>query len=151
MTYAVSSVPLTSKALLLTPQCAWYRRLLPLCNGERTVQDIAHALHLPTQVVLKLMDRAVSQGWLEPPPEIPHTSDQKSDCYRALQGELNILLGDRGNELLGQAVQMTRVSPAELTSRHVTDVLIALELCLPREQAEAFGPQFDALRDAYAC
>lgn len=145
------TIPSLSSTPPLSLTCPWCRRLLPLCNGQRTVQDIATILQLPIQVVLKLVHRAATQGWLQLPQETePFSSEKPSACYRALQGELNILFGEKSNELLGQAVKMARVTPEQLDARHISDVLIALELRLPREQAETFGPQFDALRDAYA-
>ena len=156
MTYAVSTVPRQSSRQPLSTDCPWCRRLLPLCNGERTVQEISSALYLPHQVVLKLIRHAVKQGWLDLPGEEnpagqePGNPEGKSEHYRALQGELNILLGEKGTHLLSEATRMTRVTPAQLTSQHTSDVLIALELLLPREQAETYGPQFDSLRDVYA-
>lgn len=150
MTYAVT--PTAAQGYPLTIDCPWCRRILPLCNGQRTVSEIAAALSLPAQVVLKLVQGAAGKGWLELPGEAarPTPAPHKDEHYRALQGELSILLGEKGRQLLDDALRMTRLSPAQLTGPHVADVLIALELLLTREQAERFGPQLDLLRETYA-
>lgn len=143
MTYSPTVTP---KANTFDPSLIdgpWFQRLLPLCNGQRSISEIASRLLLPVQVVSKLVQKASQRGWLDLP-------EQRSSCYSALSGELNLLFGERSESLLADALQMIRVTPAQLSAGQVADTLIALELLLPRVQAENYGAQFDQLRDTYA-
>lgn len=64
-----ASVPLVVASSVIEPvsglqvACYWCRRLLNLCDGRRTLEEVAGRLDLPVSICLSLGQKSLEHGW----------------------------------------------------------------------------------------
>lgn len=126
--------------------CNWCRKIIGLCNGERTLQDISSKLHLPLPIVQKLALNAMERGWLT---ALNHNVNKSLHCtfWTELSAQLQGLLGQA---LLHKAAQMGRHTPGQVPQAARQNFLIAVELLAPENQRESIVGTLDRLRQQYA-
>ncbi|RJF72601.1 hypothetical protein D3875_14675 [Deinococcus cavernae] len=61
--------------------CTWCRKITALCNGERTLGEVARLLCLPMPVVQKLTDKALRRGWLRPQLQAPEPLETSPEGF----------------------------------------------------------------------
>ena len=123
--------------------CYWCRKILKLCNGERTVAQVAEALHLPLPVCVKLVDRAHRQGWADVQ---THTFAGQESLWDTVLEQL----GRAREALLHRAAEMNRFAPRAVPVHELDNFLIAVELLLPDREREYLVPALDRVRAQYA-
>lgn len=127
------------------PTCLWCHRIAALCNGERTLQDIGTALHLPLPIVQKLARKALEQGWL-----VTQDVAENQAVWLYLEHQLSLVLGGESQQVLHRAASMARQAPGFIPPESLTNFLIAIELLVSEPQRPQIAHLLDELRHKYA-
>lgn len=121
--------------------CYWCRKIAAICDGQRTLQDLAEILYLPLNIVQKLAQKALDHGWLTAQGT---PSTQASLFWQQVSAAL-----ENDQELLEKAAQMTRQRPGDISSGTIPNFLIALELLISDEQRDTVIPRLDDIRQKF--
>lgn len=128
--------------------CRLCARVIDLCDGNRTLREVAQTLHLTQSACAKLVQRSISRNWLEPAMAVESTTDGFNYWF-VISENLVEGIGAEGEELLHKAARMTKSESGIISETDVEEYLIAIELMADDSQREVLVPILDSLRDKY--
>lgn len=153
-----ASAPLVVASSVIEPvsglqvACYWCRRLLKLCDGRRTLEEVAGQLDLPVSICLSLGQKSLEHGWalLRVISVDAEQQLMQELLWTELLNRTQQLVGLGSEELLRSAAACAgqpygAVLPAQFP--HLARALLAL---VSGEQRPALTEHLEALRRKYA-
>ncbi|GAA5501527.1 hypothetical protein Dxin01_01259 [Deinococcus xinjiangensis] len=127
--------------------CSLSAKIVELCDGKRTLQEVARLLDLPQLVCERLVLQAVNSNWLMVQPYLQSNS---SDFWDTVQGLMTELLGEEGNTILLRASSMIGSAIGQVPRHEIRNFLIAVELNAAERSRNLLIPHLDILCREYA-
>lgn len=124
-------------------------RVLHLCNGQRTVRDVAREARLPYPLCCCLLWGALRRRHLNIL-TLDRPIHSGEEFWQELQHLITTILGPAGECLLERAALMIRQSPLNLSQREAHHLMIALELIASDWERHHIISALDGLRRRYA-
>lgn len=129
--------------------CRLCARVIELCDGQRTLREVAQALHLTQSACVKLVQRSMSRDWLEPVEYEENESAASFNYWFVVSEHLVQSIGSEGGRLLYQAAQMMKRTPGTMVEADVEEYLIAVELSADEQQRKVLVPLLDTIREKF--
>lgn len=132
-----------------SPGSGLRERVLHLCNGQRTLRDVAREARLPYPLCWCLLRAALRRQRLNIL-ALNRPIHSGEEFWRELHHLITTILGPAGECLLERAALMTRQSPPNLSRQEAHHLLIALELVASEWERHHLISALDGLRRRYA-
>lgn len=131
--------------------CYWSRRLLKLCDGQRTLEEVARQLDLPLSICLPLVRKSLESGWALLRQVTADAEQQLVHelLWLELRSRTEQVVGLGSEELLRSAAACAGQPDGVVLPPQFPQLSWALSALVSDEQRPALAEHLEALRRKY--